>query len=86
MDIIVSRSFLKYHEIPLDTHVLTRSSPRKTIRMYLASFDIVVSSVLFTDGEGKPIFFISKKLRREVMKYMKHEKNGLGFSTFGENI
>lgn len=42
--------------------VLTSPSPGQTIGMYLASSYIAVSAVWFTEDEGKPIFFISKKL------------------------
>lgn len=53
---------------------MTIPSPRQTIGMYLALSDIVVSSVLFTNGEGNPIFFICKKLLGVEERYGKHEK------------
>lgn len=59
-----------YLTMPL---VLTSPSPGETIGMYVASSDITLNSVLFTKDEGKPIFFISKKLTRVEMKYKKHE-------------
>lgn len=45
--------------------------------MYLASSNIVVSSMIFTENEEKPILCKSEKLTGAKMKYRKHEKVAL---------